>query len=330
MLTQLGITYPQYLVLTVLWEKDSQPVNDIARRLLLETNTVTPLLQRMERQGLLCRKQGEQDKRQQLVSLTEQGKALEEQAFATREAKNCIPKRNQEYVLRVAFNVLGSYTYTSRYIKQITDEFNAKMPVGYRCLNRTSGWYEDTGEQWWLIGLIVIIIYFVCAILFESLRLPLVIISLIPVSFIGTFLTYWITGVEFDTGGFASLVLLCGLTVNAGIYILAEYQSLRNNHYNQQAAKATTPNPLREGQGVESALYVRAYNHKIMAVFMTIFSTVLGLIPFFIDGKSSPFWFSFAVGATGGLLFSILALVFVMPIFLKLRHLQPSAVLQGS
>ena len=48
MLTELGITYPQYLVLMVLWEQDSQPVNDIAHRLLLETNTVTPLLQRME------------------------------------------------------------------------------------------------------------------------------------------------------------------------------------------------------------------------------------------------------------------------------------------
>ena len=49
-----------------------------------------------------------------------------------REAKNCIPKKNQEYVLRVAFNVLGSYTYTSKYIEKITKEFNAKMPVGYR------------------------------------------------------------------------------------------------------------------------------------------------------------------------------------------------------
>ena len=48
MLNELGITYPQYLVLMVLWEQDSQPVNDIAHRLLLETNTVTPLLQRME------------------------------------------------------------------------------------------------------------------------------------------------------------------------------------------------------------------------------------------------------------------------------------------
>ena len=83
MLTALGITYPQYLVLMVLWEKDNQPVNDIAHRLVLETNTVTPLLQRMEKLGLVSRKKGEQDKRQQIVSLTEKGKHLEEEAFAT-------------------------------------------------------------------------------------------------------------------------------------------------------------------------------------------------------------------------------------------------------
>ena len=81
-LTALGITYPQYLVLMVLWEKDNQPVNDIAHRLLLETNTVTPLLQRMEKLGIVNRKKGEQDKRQQIVSLTPKGKALEEEAFA--------------------------------------------------------------------------------------------------------------------------------------------------------------------------------------------------------------------------------------------------------
>ena len=75
LLTQLGITYPQYLVLMVLWEKDNQPVNDIAHRLLLETNTVTPLLQRMEKQGFVTRERGKQDKRQHIVSLTEKGKA---------------------------------------------------------------------------------------------------------------------------------------------------------------------------------------------------------------------------------------------------------------
>lgn len=81
MLNELGITYPQYLVLMVLWEKDALPVNDIAHRLLLETNTVTPLLQRMEKQGILTRKKGEHDKRQQIVSLTDKGRAMEQRAF---------------------------------------------------------------------------------------------------------------------------------------------------------------------------------------------------------------------------------------------------------
>ncbi|MBR6285582.1 MAG: MarR family transcriptional regulator, partial [Bacteroidaceae bacterium] len=66
LLKALGVTYPQYLVLMVLWENDEQPVNDIARRLVLETNTVTPLLQRMEKQGLVVRKKGKLDKRQQI------------------------------------------------------------------------------------------------------------------------------------------------------------------------------------------------------------------------------------------------------------------------
>lgn len=103
MLSELGITYPQYLVLMVLWEKDAVPVNDIARRLLLETNTVTPLLQRMERQGLVIRERGEQDRRQQFVSLTEKGKTMEEQAYALiprgmGERLSACPLKMEDYV----------------------------------------------------------------------------------------------------------------------------------------------------------------------------------------------------------------------------------------
>ena len=79
LLSAHGLTYPQYLVLLVLWEKDSQPVNDIARRLYLETNTVTPLLQRMEKEGILTRTKGEKDARQMIVTLTEKGRGLQEE-----------------------------------------------------------------------------------------------------------------------------------------------------------------------------------------------------------------------------------------------------------
>lgn len=79
-LAPLDLTYPQYLVLMVLWEQDKQPVCDIAKRLFLETNTVTPLLQRMEKAGFITRTKGEVDTRQRIVSLTEEGKAMQEQA----------------------------------------------------------------------------------------------------------------------------------------------------------------------------------------------------------------------------------------------------------
>jgi len=79
-LSALGLTYPQYLVMMVLWEQDAQPVNDLAKRLHLETNTVTPLLQRMEKEGLVSRKRGREDGRQVIVSLTEQGREMEARA----------------------------------------------------------------------------------------------------------------------------------------------------------------------------------------------------------------------------------------------------------
>ena len=78
LLSDYGLTYPQYLVLLVLWEKDSQPVNDIAKRLMLETNTVTPLLKRMEAEGILTRTQGKKDARQMIVKLTKKGRELQD------------------------------------------------------------------------------------------------------------------------------------------------------------------------------------------------------------------------------------------------------------
>ena len=77
LLGEQGLTYPQYLVLLVLWEKDEQPVNDIAKRLMLETNTVTPLLKRMEAEGIVTRSQGKKDARQMIVKLTKKGRDLQ-------------------------------------------------------------------------------------------------------------------------------------------------------------------------------------------------------------------------------------------------------------
>ncbi len=79
-LDALGITYPQYLVMMVLWETDGLPVNYIAEKLILNTNTITPLLKRMEQNELLIRKRSAEDERKVIVSLTEKGRILREKA----------------------------------------------------------------------------------------------------------------------------------------------------------------------------------------------------------------------------------------------------------
>lgn len=75
-LEQLGITYPQYLVLMVLWEEEGITVNDIAAKLILNTNTVTPLLKRMEVMDIISRRRSTEDERKVLITLTEKGRNM--------------------------------------------------------------------------------------------------------------------------------------------------------------------------------------------------------------------------------------------------------------
>lgn len=79
-LEKMGITYPQYLVLMVLWETDNLTVNQISEKLLLNTNTLSPLLKRMENQGLLDRNRSEKDERSVIVKLTNKGKKVKQLA----------------------------------------------------------------------------------------------------------------------------------------------------------------------------------------------------------------------------------------------------------
>jgi len=80
LLDELGITYPQYLVLNTLWEEDGRTVGSIAERLSLESSTVTPLVKRLEASSLVTRVRQRGDERRVSVSLTERGRGLEEKS----------------------------------------------------------------------------------------------------------------------------------------------------------------------------------------------------------------------------------------------------------
>jgi DNA-binding MarR family transcriptional regulator len=82
LLDQLGLTYPQWLVMLVLWEQDGILVKDIGARLFLDSGTLTPLLKRLEAGGLVVRRRDASDERQVRISLSDQGRALHERASA--------------------------------------------------------------------------------------------------------------------------------------------------------------------------------------------------------------------------------------------------------
>jgi DNA-binding MarR family transcriptional regulator len=79
-LDKLGVTYPQYLVLLVLWERDGLTVSEIGERLFLDSGTLTPLLKRLEAQGLVDRSRDPQDERRVVIRLTGRARALKTEA----------------------------------------------------------------------------------------------------------------------------------------------------------------------------------------------------------------------------------------------------------
>ncbi|PRZ46731.1 MarR family winged helix-turn-helix transcriptional regulator [Tritonibacter scottomollicae] len=87
LLAPLGLTYPQYLVLVALWDRDKRRVNDLGTELQLDTNTLTPLLKRMEAAELLTRKRNPEDERSLIVALTDKGRNLQDKAG---EVTSCV------------------------------------------------------------------------------------------------------------------------------------------------------------------------------------------------------------------------------------------------
>jgi Cation/multidrug efflux pump len=230
-----------------------------------------------------------------------------------RSTGNDIFRYNQQYSLYVAFDYIGNYGVLNKIIDKNIENLNSNvLPIGYKAERiGYSGFWDNKKQNIYLIFLVIGIIFFICSVLFESLRYPLIIIGLIPISFIGMFLIFYFTNTSFDQGGFAAMVMLSGLVVNAGIYLLNEFKGQKQiKHY-----------PIN----VESKIgtvkyYIRAFNHKIIPILLTVLSTLLGLIPFLMDGPKEVFWFAFALGTIGGLVFSLVALILFMPIWIPMKH----------
>ena len=213
-----------------------------------------------------------------------------------------IAKENQQYMLCVQYEYIGAYEQSQKVHKQAIDAFSKSLPIGYSIKNENENynyWGNETKNQYWLLGIVFVIIFFCSGILFNSLKQACYIVFIIPVSFIGVFLTFYWFELNFDSGGFAAFILLSGITVNANIYIINEYNNI---------LKSRNILPLQA--------YIKAWNAKVRPLFLTIVSTILGFVPFII-GYREAFWFPLAVGTIGGLVFSLIGIVLLLPVLLN-------------
>ena len=217
------------------------------------------------------------------------------------QTNSSIAKENQQYRLCLQFDYLGSFKRATKVQEKEIERLQAELPIGYTVHAESAyGWWgKEINRTYLLLGLVILIIFFITGVLFNSLSTPVKVLLVIPVSFIGAFIAFYTLELPFDHGCFAALVLLCGISVNAAIYLLDEYALLSYRFHSNDTL----------------ICWVTACKHKLMPILSTILSTVLGFIPFLIEGQSAGFWFSLAVGAIGGLLMSLVGLLFILPLF---------------
>ena len=128
LLAPLGLTYPQYLVLLVLWERDGLPVKDVGERLALDSGTLTPLLKRLEHQGLVERRRGEDDERVVRIHLTAAGRALRNKArkipmgLACRAGYDLASERQGERSMRDLVRLRDELTALTRRLSATSDQ----------------------------------------------------------------------------------------------------------------------------------------------------------------------------------------------------------------
>jgi multidrug efflux pump subunit AcrB len=237
--------------------------------------------------------------------VTDSNKMVRLNDFATlafQPGTNALYKENRQHLRAVGFNFLGPEESGSSYLAKTLDEFNKTLPPGYTAQKSHAGPPPASGIHYsFLVCLLIAAAFFICSMLFESLRQPLLIICTVPVSFLGVFIVFPAGEFFFDQGGYGGFIMLGGLVVSAAIFIVNDFNSLRKK----------TP-----AAALHNKMLVKAVANRSRTILLTTLSNICGLVPFLLDGDEQVFWFSFAAATAAGLLFSLLGLFVVLPVLL--------------
>lgn len=211
--------------------------------------------------------------------------------------KSSIHKEERSYIRVVGFDYQGNYVYGNEYLEQVLAEVKKEMAPGYSAIKNTgdSNWISSK-QQYLIMVFLALVVYLTACVLFENFKQPLYIVVLIPLSFVGVFLTFYYFNIYFDQGGFASLILVGALVSNASIHIVNDVSNAKRRNYNRQVISAVT--------------------RKVKPITFIIASTCLGLLPLIVGNRNEIFWFSLASGTLSGLIFSTITLFVCLPVFM--------------
>ena len=252
----------------------------------------------------------------EIVSLSPQ-KSIKMKQFSTLNLETTVAtlhKENRQYIRMIGFDYYGGYKFGQDFLNKKLAEMKQEMPAGYSTKQQEwSFGKEKAKRQYGLLLILGVAIFVICSILFESFKQPFLILLQIPLALSGAFFTFGLGEFYFDQGGYAAFVLLGGLSVNAAIFVVNDFNQLLVENKNNHNDNDNQENITKE---IHNNLIIKAIWQKANPIFLSVFSTILGLIPFLTEGNNEVFWFAMAVGTIGGLLASLLGVFVVLPVWL--------------
>ena len=215
--------------------------------------------------------------------------------FEEKKVLSAINREDQQYARMISFDYKGPYKYGKEFVDRTIE--NISIPEGYTIAPRDFQFMfgkEEEAEILWIIIIAAILIFMISASLFESLKKPFLIISILPFAVIGVIFVFYFTENSIDRGAYAGMLLLIGLAVNNSI-ILVDYLS---KHLNS---------------GSIQKLIELSYD-RLRPIVTTTLTTAGALLPLWL-GSEAAFWKSLSISVIGGISLSALITVFFIPLF---------------
>lgn len=208
-----------------------------------------------------------------------------------------IRREDQRYIRTIGFTVLGSYSYSNSILQDIVD--HTTLPYGYS-LSKPMIYEIGKKEQWELGGIVllaVLLVWMISAALFESWTYPLLVLIALPLALIGMGTAFFLFDAPFNQGGYAALLLLMGIAVNNSILLVY-----------------TISNALKRQPTDPSEAVAKVAFQRLRPIFITTLTTIAGFLPLLLQDERTDFWYTLALGTSGGLVSSSILLILVVPL----------------